>query len=101
VDEGEAVARLSCAHPNPFGPSTTIRYVAPRGGHVSVRVYDLAGRAVATLVDGAATPGEHVAVWDGATDSGERAASGVYFVRLEAEGTTGASAIARKLVLLK
>jgi hypothetical protein len=101
VGGGELVARLSCAHPNPFGPSTTIRYAAPAGGRVSVRVYDLAGRVVKTLVDGDANPGEHVAVWDGTTDSGGRAASGVYFVRLEADGGRGASAVARKLVLLK
>jgi flagellar hook assembly protein FlgD len=56
---------------------------------------------VKTLVDGDANPGEHVAVWDGTTDSGGRAASGVYFVRLEADGGRGASAVARKLVLLK
>ena len=101
VGEDELVARLSCAHPNPFGPNTTIRYTSPVSGRVSVRVYDLAGRVVATLVDEEVEPGEHVATWDGTTDSGERAASGVYFVRLEAGRLRRASAVARKLVLLK
>ena len=101
ASDDELVAGLSCAHPNPFGPSTTIRYVAPAGGRVSVRVYDLAGRVVATLVNEVVEPGGHVAVWDGTTDSDERAASGVYFVRLEVAGDAGTPAVARKLVLLK
>ena len=97
ADEGDLVARVSCAHPNPFGPSTTISYVVPSRGHVAVRVYDPAGRLVATLVNGSVEPGEHAAVWDGTTDSGERAASGVYFYRLAADERV----LSKKMVLLK
>ncbi len=101
VDDGELVARLACARPNPFGRSTTIRYTASTRGHVSLRVFDLAGRVVRTLVGGVKGPGEHSVTWDGTTDLGERAASGVYFVRMEASSGSGAVEAARKLVLLK
>jgi flagellar hook assembly protein FlgD len=84
-------------YPNPFNPLTRIEYALAEPGRVVVRVYNLAGRRVATLVDGTVGAGGHTAVWDGATDSGDRAASGVYFIRMEAGGFRGSE----KLVLLK
>ncbi len=72
-------------HPNPFNPKTSVTYSLPTDGHARVGVYNVAGRLVATLVDGPQSAGEHVAVWDGRTDAGEEAASGVYFCRLETE----------------
>lgn len=99
-DEGAGAVWVSGACPNPLGHSTTIRYGLPARGHVALRVYDLSGRAVRTLVDAVVDPGEHRAVWDGRTDSGERAASGVYFVKVDGGEGEGPSAT-RKLVLLK
>ncbi len=52
-------------YPNPFNPETTIRYALPESDHVRLAVYDLAGREVAVLVDGAQPAGEHVARFDG------------------------------------
>jgi len=102
AEEGEAFAnRLSQARPNPFNPRTTIEYGIAAPGHVTLRVYDLAGRVVRTLVDRDVEPGEHKVVWDGTTDTGRRAASAVYFVRLETGGASVTSTVARKLVLLK
>jgi hypothetical protein len=72
-------------HPNPFNPKTSVSYALPTDGHARVGIYNVAGRLVATLVDGLQTAGEHVAVWNGRTDAGEEAASGVYFCRLETE----------------
>jgi len=72
-------------HPNPFNPKTSVSYALPTDGHARVGIYNVAGRLVATLVDGPQTAGEHVAVWNGRTDAGEEAASGVYFCRLETE----------------
>ena len=92
---------VSRAHPNPAGPTTTVRYTLPSRSRVTVRVYDLSGRLVRTLLDDVAGPGEHRAVWDGATDTGDRAASGVYFVKLEAGTDAGTFREARKVVLLK
>jgi len=91
------VTRLGGAYPNPFNPLTTVEYALAAPGRVIIRVYNLAGRRVATLVDGPVTAGEHTAVWDGTTDRGHRAASGVYLVRMEAGGYCAAA----KAVLLK
>ena len=102
TDDGSVlVSRLDHARPNPFNPRTTIEYSIAASGRVTLRVYDLAGREVRTLVDRDVESGEHKIVWDGTTDAGRRAASGVYFVRMEAPGRADAFRATRKLVLLK
>jgi hypothetical protein len=100
-DGGVFVNRLGHAHPNPFNPVTTIDFSLAADGRATIRVFDAAGRVVRTLVDGDIEPGEHEAVWDGTTDTGQRAASGVYFVKMEIASHTGAFHATRKLVLLK
>ena len=92
-----ALASALAVHPNPFNPTTTIEYSVPSAGHVTLSVYDLAGRRVATLVEGELPPGPNEVTWDGTTDAGTRAASGVYFVRLTTETTEATG----RLVLLK
>jgi len=79
-------------HPNPFNPSTTIRFELPAGKLVTLRIYDTAGREVATLVDGFRQPGSHQVTFD-ATGL----PSGLYFARLQA----GSFTHTRKLILLK
>lgn len=74
------------ASPSPFRDWTMVEYELGRPARASVRVYDVAGRLVATLADGDHTRGTHRASWDGRSDAGEASASGVYFVRVEAEG---------------
>ncbi|MFH1866179.1 MAG: FlgD immunoglobulin-like domain containing protein, partial [Candidatus Eisenbacteria bacterium] len=102
VEEGEIFANhLGHARPNPFNPATVIEYSVAADSHVTLRVYDLTGRVVRTLVDGPVEPGDQVVTWDGTTDAGQRAASGVYFVKMETAGHTGAFRATRKLVLLK
>ena len=98
---GVFVTKLSQARPNPFNPSTTIAYSLAGRSRVTIRVYDLTGRIVRTLVDGEVESGEYVAVWDGTTDAGKRAASGVYFVRMEGSGDAGRFSEASKAVMLK
>jgi hypothetical protein len=72
--------------PNPFNPTTLIRYeVPPEGGRVLLSIYDVEGRLVHTLVDGVESPGIKFASWDGRNTAGQRVASGVYFYRLTAE----------------
>jgi hypothetical protein len=84
--------------PNPFNPSTTIRYDVPNGGvRVSIAVFDVTGRRVRSLVDGARPAGEQSVTWDGRDDGGTTVASGVYFYRMIA----GSFAQTRKMVLLK
>ncbi|MGE5175620.1 MAG: FlgD immunoglobulin-like domain containing protein, partial [Hyphomicrobiales bacterium] len=84
--------------PNPFNPSTTIRYSIATTGKVSLRIYNAGGALVRTLVDTALAPGEYRARWDGKDDSGNRLASGVYFYRIE---TSSGFRDAKKLLLLK
>jgi hypothetical protein len=73
--------------PNPFNPTTVIRYDVPTGGGVvTLRVYDVTGRLVRTLVDGVQTPGQKAVTWRGRNNVGQPVTSGVYFYRLMAPG---------------
>ena len=97
-DTGSFTTGLGRAYPNPFNPTTTIEYSVAASCRVTLRVYDLAGRVVRTLVDEPVEAGEHAVVWEGTSDSGKRAGSGVYFLKME---TGQGFSAARKLVLLK
>ena len=73
--------------PNPANPETKLVYVLPRaadGARVSLRVYDVSGRLVRTLVDRNEAAGPHGATWDGTDESGRHVSSGAYFARIEA-----------------
>jgi subtilisin family serine protease len=71
--------------PNPFNPSTSIRYELPAPSSVSLKVYNAHGQVVAVVVDGRTqSGGSHTAQWNGRTTNGSQAASGMYFFRLEA-----------------
>ncbi len=80
-------SRLSLAGPNPAA-SATLAYAIERPGRVQLRVYDVSGRLVRTLVDQEAAAGAFRAVWDGRDESGVRSAPGVYFAQLVAGGAT-------------
>jgi len=85
-------------HPNPFNPTTSIPFDVPAvGGEVTLRVFDVSGRLVKTLVDGAQTAGQKSVTWNGRSNSGHTVASGVYFYRLTAPGLEQT----RTMVLLK
>jgi hypothetical protein len=68
--------------PNPFNPSTTIRYGVPDAGQVKLVISDVTGRHVRTLVDKQLDYGSHISVWDGRDASGRECGSGVYVYRL-------------------
>jgi hypothetical protein len=88
---------LGHAHPNPFHPATTIPFSIGARGQVLLRVFDVQGRVVRTLVDDTLVPGAHAAIWDGLRPDGRPVGSGVYFVDLTAADKT----LRRKLVLLR
>jgi hypothetical protein len=88
----KASVELLPVQPNPFNPSTTIRFIVPEKMMVSLTVHDVAGRVVATLVDGVREAGAHSLTW-----SASGLASGVYFTKLRAGKTT----VSQKMVLLK
>lgn len=83
--------------PNPFNPVTTITFTLEHPGFARLRVFDIQGRVVSTLVRGALTAGLHTAVWGGLDGKGRPAPSGVYFCRLE----SGRSTESRKMVLAR
>jgi hypothetical protein len=87
---------LRAARPNPFGATTTIAFTLADDAPATIVVYDVAGRAVRTLVDGIMPAGEHEVVWDGRDAAGNRVASGVYLYRLRA----GSTVETRRVVLV-
>jgi hypothetical protein len=87
-----AAFQLSQNYPNPFNPTTEIRYHIPRTSHVTLKVYDMLGREVATLVDERKGPGQYLVTFDGAGF-----ASGVYFYRIVA----GEFKTVKKFLLIK
>lgn len=88
---------LDGAYPNPFNPQTTIAYAIPEQGLVTLKVYDVQGRLVRTIVNEEQPEGEHSAVWQGRDKNGSSVASGIYFVQLNC----GSNTQTRKVVLLK
>ncbi|MFZ5518005.1 MAG: glycosyl hydrolase family 18 protein [Candidatus Zhuqueibacterota bacterium] len=84
--------------PNPFNASTTFKFYLPEAGHVRLAVYNVRGELTAILLDeDGIDSGFHSLAWNGATQSADRAASGMYFVRLE----VGRFSQTRRVVLLK
>lgn len=85
-------------YPNPFNPSTTIHYQITSRGHITLKVYDVLGREVATLVDGRKEAGSYTATFNGAYLS-----SGVYIMRLSATPEDGSKQFVqvKKMVLMK
>lgn len=88
---------LSNAAPNPFNPRTSVMLDLARAGWVSVRVHDVAGRRVRTLVADRLPAGRRTVAWDGRDDRGGAVASGVYYVVVSVD----AEHVTRKVTLLK
>jgi hypothetical protein len=90
--------RMDQNHPNPFNPSTTIHFsVDPPGRRVTLRVYDVAGRLVTTILESEWVSGERAVEWDGRNGAGRAVASGVYFYDLR----TPDSRLTRKMVVVR
>ena len=95
--DGGLVNRLYQNSPNPFNPRTTIHFSLAADGPVRLMIYDVTGRRVRTLVNGALKAGMHQAVWDRMDDAGHPAASGIYWSQLSA----GSYSSNKKMVVLK
>jgi len=96
-DDSPKVTALTSVYPNPFNPATTVSFDLDQRSVVVLAVYDVAGRRVAILENGVMEAGRHQTTWDGTTDAGGFASSGVYFCRLVAGNTVDI----KKMVLLK
>lgn len=97
---GEAIpemSELSENYPNPFNPSTTFRYGLSKPGQVTLRVYNVLGKLVKTIIDEHQTEGYHEVGWDGKNEAGATVASGIYVYRL----TTGDFVETKRMLLLK
>jgi len=102
VEEIARLANLSTDYlhqnyPNPFNPETEIRYQLPEAAHVTLKIFNLLGQHVTTLVDSEELAGEHSARWDGRDAGGRELASGIYIYRLEA----GSFGVSKKLALIR
>jgi hypothetical protein len=90
-------------YPNPFNPSTTIAYTLPVASTVSIRIFNVVGQEIATLVNAQTAAGRFDAVWNGRNESGAQVASGVYIYRLAATPVDGSAAtvLTKRMVLMK
>ena len=88
---------LSAPVPNPTREGTEIRFVVSRTTHVTLGVYDAAGRRVAIPFEGLSAAGEHRVNWDARAASGAPVVPGVYFLRMEADGRS----MTRRLVVVR
>ena len=84
-------------YPNPFNPETRIKFDIPRRGFVTLKIYDLLGREVTTLLSEMKEPGSWTVTWNAADHSGIRVPSGLYFYKLTADDFTSS----RKMLLLR
>ena len=89
--------RLDQNYPNPFNPNTTISYQIPFASDVSLKIYDVSGRLIRTLVEKYESEGVHAVFWDGKDHSGMAVASGIYFYKLHA----GEFVETKRMVLLR
>ncbi|MCK5737540.1 T9SS type A sorting domain-containing protein, partial [bacterium] len=97
ADKKPADFELQQNYPNPFNPETTIQFSMPNTGPVKLTIYDAVGRITRTLLNAELSAGTHTVRWNGMGENGTRAASGLYFCRLEA----GPSVNILKMMLLK
>ncbi|MFC1565181.1 FlgD immunoglobulin-like domain containing protein, partial [candidate division KSB1 bacterium] len=100
VPPDDRIAKTGILHPNfpnPFNPSTTIRYELLEASHVRMNIYNVMGQHIKTLFSGYKPEGEYTVKWDGTNDSGQKVSAGMYIYRL----TAGNSSICKKMVLIK
>jgi len=83
--------------PNPFNPSTEIRFDLPEAGRVDLAIFNLMGQKIRTLSADQMTPGYHAIVWDGTNDLGSQVATGMYFYSIQTKGFNAT----KKMLFLK
>ncbi len=84
-------------YPNPFNPTTNINFDVPTNSHVTLTIFNVLGQKVKTLVDKDMAANKYNVDWDGRSDTGVRAASGIYFYRMQA----GDFAQTKKMMMIK
>lgn len=89
--------KLDQNYPNPFNPSTTINYQLSSISNVKIKIYDILGREVVTLINAQKPAGKYQVVWNGNNNFGNKVTSGIYFYRVQAGNFTAI----KKMVLMK
>jgi hypothetical protein len=84
-------------YPNPFNPQTTIKYDLQKSGRVVIEIFNLLGRKIKTLLNEEKVAGIYIAIWNGTTDKGTTAASGIYFYRMKTENFSNT----KKMILIR
>ncbi|MCD4692057.1 MAG: T9SS type A sorting domain-containing protein, partial [Calditrichales bacterium] len=84
-------------YPNPFNPTTTIKYDIPKEAHVLLKIYNIRGQEVRTLVDSKVSTGSHRVVWNGTNNHGEPVTSGIYIYKMKA----GNYSTVKKMIFIK
>lgn len=104
-EDARAVESFSLAqnYPNPFNPETNIGFRISEGGIVQLKIYDISGRLVKTVLNESLSIGDYTAAWDGKNGFGQEVSSGIYFYRLsvKAAGKKKQLTRVRKMVLLR
>ena len=92
-------------YPNPFNPTTTINYSLKENSKVSLKIYNIKGQKVKTLVNEVFPAGQHSVIWNGKDDLGEPVSSGIYFYKMclhpDSSGKAGHFQKVRKMILLR
>lgn len=88
---------ISSTYPNPFNPSTSIRFAVDKAGPVELTIYNIMGQKVQSLIDEQRLPGTYEVTWNGRDGQGGEVASGMYFVRLRSDDRTSS----KKMLLLR
>jgi len=91
------------SYPNPFNPTTTLKYDIPENSHIKLTVFDLSGRVVTELMNQSIMAGTHHSIWNGKDKNGRSVSSGVYLIQMKAISTNGKKHFtnSQKIVLLK
>ena len=84
-------------YPNPFNPSTMIKYTLPHNSFVTLKIYDILGREIKTLVSENQNSGQYSIQWDGTDNSGNRVTSGIYIYKIVANNYVAS----KKMILMK
>ena len=90
-------------YPNPFNPTTTIRYAVPSPSKVTLKIYNMLGQEISTLVDDVRETGFYKLEWNGRNQHGNQVATGIYFYRIDAKPADGSATFTslKKMLLLK
>lgn len=88
-------------YPNPFNPTTKIRFSLPEYSKILIKIFDISGREIKTLLNENMSAGSYTVDWNSTDNSGSKASSGVYFYRVYASGENGKYVETKKMILLK